>query len=55
MAEYNIVMKQKNNTGEYDTLYPATVGSQVSGMTMDMVEGNLEAGRIYLSVNLLKQ
>lgn len=31
MAEYNIVMKQKNNQGDYDILYPATLSSQVTG------------------------
>lgn len=46
MAEQNIVMKQLNNVGEYDTLYPATVGQQVSGLTFNMVEGNLDASRV---------
>lgn len=46
MAEQNIVMKQLNNAGEYDTLYPATVGQQVSGLTFSMVEGNLDASRV---------
>lgn len=32
MAEYNITMRQKNSQGEYDTLYPATTGEQVSGI-----------------------
>ena len=32
MAEYNITMRQKNSEGEYDTLYPATTGNQVSGI-----------------------
>lgn len=46
MAEQNIVMKQLNNSGEYDTLYPATVGQQVSGLTFSMVEGNLDASKV---------
>lgn len=32
MANYNITMKQKNASGGYDNLYPATVASQVSGV-----------------------
>lgn len=32
MADYNITMKQLNSSGTYDTLYPATIGSQVSGI-----------------------
>lgn len=31
MAEYPIIMKQKNGQGGYDTLYPKTLGSQVEG------------------------
>lgn len=31
MAEYPIIMKQKNNQGQYDILYPKTLGSQVEG------------------------
>ena len=31
MAEYPIIMKQKNDQGEYDTLYPQTLGSQIQG------------------------
>lgn len=31
MAEYPIIMKQKNDQGTYDTLYPKTIGSQVEG------------------------
>lgn len=46
MAEQNIVMKQLNNAGEYDTLYPATVGQQISGLTFSMVGGNLDASRV---------
>lgn len=32
MAEYNITMQQKNSSGTYDTLYPATTSDQVSGI-----------------------
>lgn len=46
MAEYPIIMKQKNNQGDYDTLYPKTLGSQVEGMTLDQVSGNLASSRI---------
>lgn len=46
MAEYPIIMKQKNNQGNYDTLYPKTLGSQVQGMTLDQVSGNLDSSRI---------
>lgn len=38
MAELPIVMKQLNNQGQYDTLYPAT--------TMEQVSGDLDASRI---------
>lgn len=46
MAEYPIIMKQKNDQGDYDTLYPKTLGSQVEGMTLDQVSGNLASSRI---------
>lgn len=46
MAEYPIIMKQKNSSGTYDTLYPKTLGSQVEGMTLDQVSGNLASNRI---------
>lgn len=46
MAEYPIIMKQKNDQGNYDTLYPKTLGSQVEGMTLDQVSGNLASSRI---------
>lgn len=46
MAEYPIIMKQKNNQGDYDTLYPKTLGSQVQGMTLNQVSGNLDSSRI---------
>lgn len=46
LAEYPIIMKQKNNQGDYDTLYPKTLGSQVQGMTLDQVSGNLDSSRI---------
>lgn len=39
-------MKQKNDQGDYDTLYPKTLGSQVEGMTLDQVSGNLASSRI---------
>lgn len=39
-------MKQKNDQGDYDTLYPKTLGSQVEGMTLDQVSGNLNSSRI---------
>lgn len=32
-------MKQLNSNGEYDTLYPATIGSQVTGITGDQITG----------------
>lgn len=39
MADYNITMKQLNSSGTYDTLYPATIGSQVTGITGDQISG----------------
>lgn len=39
MANYNITMKQLNSSGTYDTLYPATIGSQVTGITGDQISG----------------
>lgn len=50
MAEYPIIMKQKNDQGDYDTLYPKTLGSQVEGMTLDQVSGNLASNRIEGSI-----
>lgn len=32
MAEQNITIKQKNSSGSYDTLYPATTVNQLSGV-----------------------
>lgn len=32
MADYPIVMRQLNNTGEYDTLYPASTSDQIEGL-----------------------
>lgn len=32
MAEYPIIMKQKNNQGQYDILYPASLSSQIQGL-----------------------
>lgn len=46
MAELNITMKQLNNQGQYDTLYPQTTGENIQGLTFDQVEGSLDAGRI---------
>lgn len=46
LAEYPIIMKQKNNQGDYDILYPKTLGSQVEGMTLDQVSGKLASNRI---------
>lgn len=31
MADYNITMKQKNDQGQYDVLYPKTLSSQIEG------------------------
>lgn len=39
MANYSITMKQLNSSGTYDTLYPATIGSQVSGITAEQISG----------------
>ena len=46
MAELNITMKQLNNQGQYDTLYPQTTGENIQGLTFDQVEGSLDAGKI---------
>lgn len=32
MAEYPIIMNQKNNQGQYDILYPASLSSQIKGL-----------------------
>ena len=32
MADYPIVMRQLNNSGEYDTLYPASTSDQIEGL-----------------------
>lgn len=32
MADYPIVMRQLNNTGEYDTLYPTSTSDQIEGL-----------------------
>ena len=47
MAEYPIIMKQKNNSGEYDTLYPQTLGSQVQGnIQSSQISGNIPSSQI---------
>lgn len=47
MAEYSITMKQKNAEGTYDTLYPATIGSQVSGnIQSSQIEGSIPSSQI---------
>lgn len=32
MAEYPIIIKQKNNQGQYDILYPTSLSSQIQGL-----------------------
>lgn len=46
MAELNITMKQLNNQGQYDTLYPQTTGENIQGLTFDQVEGSLDGSRV---------
>lgn len=47
MAEYPIIMKQKNDQGDYDTLYPKTLGSQVSGnIQASQIAGNIPSNQI---------
>lgn len=47
MAEYNITMKQLNDQGEYDILYPRTVGSQVQGnIQSSQIEGKIPSAQI---------
>lgn len=49
MANYNITMKQLNSSGTYDTLYPATIGSQVTGITGDQISGIYTANQTLTS------
>lgn len=47
MAEYPIIMKQKNSSGAYDTLYPQTLGSQVQGnIQSSQISGNIPSSQI---------
>lgn len=47
MAEYPIIMKQKNDQGQYDTLYPQTLGSQIQGnIQSSQIEGNIPSSQI---------
>ena len=47
MAEYPIIMKQKNDQGEYDTLYPQTLGSQIQGnIQSSQIEGDIPSSQI---------
>lgn len=47
MAEYPIIMKQKNNQGQYDTLYPQTLGSQIQGnIQSSQIEGDIPSSQI---------
>lgn len=47
MAEYPIIMKQKNDQGDYDTLYPKTLGSQVEGnIQSSQIEGDIPSSQI---------
>ena len=47
MAEYPIVMKQLNDKGEYDILYPQTLGSQIQGnIPSSKIEGNIPSNQI---------
>ena len=50
MAELNITMKQLNNQGQYDTLYPQTTGENIQGLTFDQVEGSLDGSRVSGSI-----
>ena len=51
MAEYPIIMKQKNDQGEYDTLYPQTLGSQVQGnIQSSQIEGDIPSSQISGSI-----
>lgn len=46
MAEQNIVMKQLNNAGEYDTLYPATTAEQAGALP---ITGGTLSGDLFLA------
>ena len=47
MAEYPIIMKQLNDKGEYDILYPQTLGSQIQGnIPSSKIEGNIPSNQI---------
>ena len=47
MAEYPIIMKQKNDQGQYDTLYPQTLSSQIQGnIPASQIEGNIPSTQI---------
>ena len=47
MAEYPIIMKQKNDQGQYDTLCPQTLSSQIQGnIPASQIEGNIPSTQI---------
>ena len=51
MAEYPITMKQKNDQGQYDTLYPQTLGSQIQGnIQSSQIEGDIPSSQISGSI-----